>query len=280
MIFHFVVFISLLTISCSLDIHKKYFPLWSGPRLTRECKRNAKTIFLIILIGLETSTEIFARIPQRVIYGSTPQHLQNIGKQNVVLIFPGAGGPDQNTESLKKQIEITDKKKSIHDRKVYVYNWLKWRGNFIRASFDSQKVGQEVCTDLGQRDISSLHVIGISVGAFAADSCAKAYKATKSNTGKVRLTFLDPFTSKGIFGYGWGNKYFGRSADYVENYINTDDPVPSTSDPLQEAYNFDVTNSKMKKSYAPKEGDSMHSWPGKLLTSNICTFQYININIL
>ena len=38
-----------------------------------------------------------------------------------------------------------------------------------------------------------------------------------------------------MFGYGWGVKNFGTgvsSADIVEDYLNTDDPVPTTSDPV------------------------------------------------
>jgi hypothetical protein len=61
-----------------------------------------------------------------------------------------------------------------------VYDWLKWRGNFLRASFDSQIVGSNVCSALAdaekqQGEIKHLHVIGVSVGAFAADSCIKIF---------------------------------------------------------------------------------------------------------
>lgn len=61
-----------------------------------------------------------------------------------------------------------------------VYDWLKWRGNFLRASFDSQIVGNKVCSVLAdaekqQGEIKNLHVIGVSVGAFAADSCIKIF---------------------------------------------------------------------------------------------------------
>jgi hypothetical protein len=66
------------------------------------------------------------------------------------------------------------------NRYVEVYDWLKWRGNFLRASFDSQIVGNNVCSSLAEGekevgDIKNLHVIGVSVGAFAADSCVKIF---------------------------------------------------------------------------------------------------------
>ena len=57
---------------------------------------------------------------------------------------------------------------------------MKWRGSFLRASFDSQIVGKKVCSSLAeaekqQGEIKHLHVIGVSVGAFAADSCIKVF---------------------------------------------------------------------------------------------------------
>ena len=112
----------------------------------------------------------------------------------------------------------------------------------------------------------------------------------------TRLTLLDPFTSKGVFGYGWGAKNFGKGteihdleknlevkfilvlpnviklishmtliigsgADITEDYINRDDPVPTTNEPLPLAYTFDVTNSIARNKFTPQGGDTMHSWP-------------------
>ena len=56
--------------------------------------------------------------------------------------------------------------------------------------------------------LRNVEIIGISVGAFAADSCAKwlhqGYNkddlAPKRVQPYTELTLLDPFTSKGIFG--------------------------------------------------------------------------------
>ena len=135
------------------------------------------------------------------------------------------------------------------------------------------------------KGLRNLNLIGISVGAFAADSCSKYYHATFNGAddadnlkpANVHLTLLDPFTSKGIFGYGWGMRNFGKSlesskfpsllkselaADVFDVYLNSDDPVPSTNDPIDNAYNFDVTKSASKASFLPPEGQSMHSWPG------------------
>lgn len=166
-------------------------------------------------------------------------------------------------------------------RYVKVYDWSKWRGSFIRAAFDSQGVGAKVCRELAesedsQHPIRSIHSIGVSVGAFAADSCIKAFDRTKQMVGhahaQTRLTLLDPFTSKGIFGYGWGVDNFGRGADVVEDYLNTDDPVPTTNDPAKLAFNYDITNADAKKAFQPIAGESFHSWPGATHTHTLTDF--------
>jgi hypothetical protein len=207
-------------------------------------------------------------VPQEVIYGSSPTPLPKREKgKDLVIIFPGAGGPDRYIDSLKTNIEKSDREHRVK-RDVFVYDWLPWRGNFIRAAFDGTTVGENICRDIVSREsnegpISSLHLIGISVGSFAADACAKTYKSTSEHPGFVRETYLDPFTSKGIFGAGWGIRNFGKSADVVEDYVNCDDPVPFTSDPLSRAHTFDITKSESRKAFTPDEGFSMHCWPGE-----------------
>ena len=50
-------------------------------------------------------------------------------------------------------------------------------------------------------------------------------------------------------------------ADITEDYVNRDDPVPTTNEPLPLAYTFDVTNSLSRSKFTPQGGDTMHSWP-------------------
>lgn len=245
---------------------------WSLPKLKRSDIRNIKLLFLLSLISVETSTELFVRMPQEIIYGSTPMPITSRkGESSVVVIFPGAGGPDIHTETLKNRIISADRAKGVK-RLVTVYDWRPWLGSFLRASFDGQQVGKRVCKQLAldeaqQGNLKHLHAIGISVGSFAADSCVKAYKKTSENPGYTRATFLDPFTSKGIFGYGWGTRNFGKWADIAESYLNADDPVPTTNDPLNLAHTYDITNANLKKEFTPVKGESYHSWPGNEIYS-------------
>jgi hypothetical protein len=78
--------------------------------------------------------------------------------------------------------------------------------------------------------LNSIQLIGTSVGAFAADAATTETKSMA--TGEVpyvQLKLLDPFTQRGINDFGYGNRTFGKSPDYVEPYLNTDDPVPSST---------------------------------------------------
>jgi hypothetical protein len=82
-------------------------------------------------------------------------------------------------------------------------------------------------------NLKTIHLIGISVGSFAANAAAVECKASpKDKRPFIQLTLLDPFTQRGIFDFGYGNRVFGKSADYAQQYLNTDDPVPSTNAPL------------------------------------------------
>ena len=126
-----------------------------------------------------------------------------------------------------------------------------------------------------------LHTVGVSVGAFAADACINEFKAEserlnklknlrsdtsdtiKEQVTKSKLTLLDPFCSKGIFQSWYGNCNFGKSSDFCEQYLNTDDVVPFTNEPLKYCYCYDVTASDDRKMFIPLPGDNMHSWPGK-----------------
>ena len=102
--------------------------------------------FVLALLAVESSSEIFVRLPQQLVYGSTPQfistrkadqdwnrcctksvnfiirifnlilrlqkHYSSL-QDSVVLIFPGAAGPDSSTQLLKDRIQKSDEKNGI-----------------------------------------------------------------------------------------------------------------------------------------------------------------------
>lgn len=128
------------------------------------------------------------------------------------------GGPDENIKNLYNRIVYCDQVSGVK-RFVCCYDWSAWVGNLFRAAYDSEHVGKvvgnqvaEVINNSAERSTRNVHVIGISVGAFAANAFLSTITAKVSKTKKVyrRLTLLDPFTSKGIFGAAYGPRQFGR----------------------------------------------------------------------
>ena len=88
--------------------------------------RNIKLGFLLSVVGLEACSEIYARLPQPMLYGSEPQPITSVSKpgSGVVLIFPGAGGPDIRTKQLAERIANSDKEMGL-DRSVLVESPLE-----------------------------------------------------------------------------------------------------------------------------------------------------------
>lgn len=222
----------------------------------------------VAVAGSAILIEGYSRLPQKLIFGSTPRPIAPFKETDAVIIFPGASGPDDNTSNLAQAVIDSDKKCGI-ERHVEVYDWSPWKGNLIRASFDGQSVGKIIGKQLAEehKNLKSLHVMGVSVGAFAADSCSYEFQKSQENILRttpapyVRLTLLDPFTQRGLFGTKYGLKLFGKSATYCEQYLNTDDPVPSTNEAISMGFVSDITGSASRKAFVPLKGDSMHSWP-------------------
>ena len=112
-----------------------------------------------------------------------------------------------------------------------------------------------------------LHLIGVSVGGFAANAAATTIMRQTENANspsqpcRVRLTLLDPFCGRGLFQPNYGRDHFGKFATTAIHILNTDDPVPTTNDPLPHCYCLDVTKAPEREEFVPPTGDSMHSWP-------------------
>jgi len=193
------------------------------------------------------STLLKSRLSQ--IRKSIREDYKNILNDKHTFIFPGAGGIDELVMELQS---------TIPDSKIL--DWKKYRGNVLTAAFDGEAVGETI-TDLLLEGCKqqTFHFIGISVGAFCANAAATSL--FRFSNKEVYVTLLDPFCGRGIFNPKYGNQHFGKYATRAIQILNTDDPVPTTNDPLPYCCCIDVTNSKHRATFVPLPGDSMHSWP-------------------
>ena len=176
--------------------------------------------------------------------------------RHATIVFHGSGGQDVYTDRLMRGLRQNN---NNVDNKSYYHHIVDWSGystNVFQASYNGQRIGRLVANELKNRapHLQTLHVIGISVGSFAADELTRSFKA-KQHEPFVQLTLLDPFTQRGIFGLGYGNRNFGSAADYTQQYLNTDDPVPSTNAPLDLAdVCYDITDLRPSEIFG-------HDWP-------------------
>ncbi|KAG7346513.1 lipase [Nitzschia inconspicua] len=231
---------------------------------------NRKKFFVAAVTLMLSSSillEIYSRIGTLFIKDDSPRDkllppsvTSNI--QHATLVFHGSGGQDAYTDALMEQL-----RKGDPSQYTQMVEWSLYSSNIFQASFNGERIGQMAAKELVDlfpkgNNLQTVHLIGVSVGCFAADSAARRLKqilddshGTSSSTRPfVQLTLLDPFTQRGIFGLGYGNQVFGVAADYTQQYLNTDDPVPSTNAPLLNSVCYDITNLRPENIFG-------HDWP-------------------
>ena len=199
--------------------------------------------------------------------------------EDVTIVFHGAAGPDQYTDELMTNLAKANHRRPPRSKSKSTYyqtmiDWSDLSSNILQASFNGQRLGRETASRLLARcpNLKTLHLIGISVGAFAADECCKSikksvhgvasesspntdnYDENDNNDVYIQLTLLDPFQQRGVLGTGYGNANFGGMADYARQYLNTDDPVPSTNAPLDKCVCYDITELRPEEIFG-------HDWP-------------------
>ena len=72
------------------------------------------------------------------------------------------------------------------------------------------------------------------------------------------LSLTDPFTARSDRPLAdlWGMRNFGASADFAEQFLNSDDIAPSTNDPIPLCYVWDVTGAKERETFPLPGGGS------------------------
>lgn len=136
--------------------------------------------------------------------------------KTMVLVFPGAGGPDANSAAVVEAL-----RRARRGSVVLEFDWREWVGGELRGSANGRTLGAALGTRLakwaegqsppGTADIlRCLHIIGISVGAQAADAACGAFAVgCRETQTHRRLTLLDPFTASGLLGLAFAPRARG-----------------------------------------------------------------------
>ena len=221
-------------------------------------------------IAIASLTELYSRSGQP--NESNVAQLTNLPHKKpalMTIVFHGAGGQDKYTAELIERLNSNNNNNYVH-----ICDWSVFSQSIVKAAFNAQRVGKIQATRIASNyDCAvSVHFIGISVGAFAADAAAKELKRL-SKKSFVQLTLLDPFTQRGVFGFGWGKRHFGEGVDYCQQFMNTDDPVPSTNVKCNHAVCFDVTES------SKRDKDIFgHDWPLVFFSRHVANIGLIDEN--
>ena len=127
----------------------------------------------------------------------------------------------------------------------------------FRCTFNARRIGHDLGEKLSElENIKRLHLIGHSAGAFVVYAMCEAMK--KRNEGIfIHTTYLDPVSIYGGIDWGYGTRNFGSCADISDAYIDHEDGVPGSDDPLMNPHTFDVTGLKKAAGFT----GSPHLWP-------------------
>lgn len=183
----------------------------------------------------------------------TPAHIESM-----TIVFHGTGADAHYTNLIDK----LDRSTPPHVM-VYAIDWLQFSKNQFLAAKHGETIGRLIGEQLKDLSLNSLNIIGISVGAFPAHFASKVFKEKGIvNYPEVTLTFLDPFSLRGLFDFNFGVRNFGEGIEGCFHYLNSDDRVPSTNRPLDHCQTIDITHLK-------PIGIQGHDWPTIYFTSQI-----------
>lgn len=210
----------------------------------------AASLVIVLVAGL--GLEAYSRRADR--FDVAPLALP-ADSRSVVLIFHGSGdGKDPVLEEIAERFRALAGAGTV----VINYRWSSAADHRLRAAANAVRLGHALGAELARLpELSALHLIAHSAGAYVPDALCEAYRAAGGAPARIEMTFLDPFGIRGFFDWTHGARTHGRCADFAESIISTDDNAPATNTPLRQAFNLDVTRDPGRAGFAL----SGHYWP-------------------
>lgn len=142
------------------------------------------------------------------------------------------------------------------DTKVISIDWNPYSEDVFRCAISAKRIGRKIGGLItGQEQIESLHLIGHSCGAFVIYGMCREVKYRSARI-TIQSTYLDPLSVYGLY-WDYGIDNFGDCADFADGYIDVEDDVPGSNQPLSHAFTVDVTPARIKHGI----GISPHNWP-------------------
>lgn len=179
------------------------------------------------------------------------------GADRLLVIVPsGFDDPDVWADGMATK--VTDNLAEPERWDVVVFGWKVDESEPIKAARRAADYGRWLGRELkddARYPYTHVHFLAHSLGAHVIHEASDVLEGRLD----IHETYLDPFGARGVLRTSYGQRRFGRNADYAEAYINNDDTVPYTDEPLRSLHTFDVT-ALASSAYDDEEG---HAWPIK-----------------
>ena len=223
----------------------------SAPRPGRRRLLAALFVTLVIVGG---ALELYTRLPN---VDRIPVLYLPAGVQVVTLLIHGAqDGDDPLLPGIV--LALSERDAGEPASAVQLVNWEPASDDRLRAAANARVIGKAIGERLARLGtVRELRLVAHSVGAFMPDAICESFRAASPRPVRVEIEFLDPFQINGFFDWSWGARHHGRCADFALSVLNTDDNAPATTQPLQQAFNLDVTRHPARAGF--KLGG--HRWP-------------------
>lgn len=170
-----------------------------------------------------------------------PHPTPRAGREGLLLVAHGYGNnPGHWPARLIERIVAVEPRAEAWD--IYAHDWEREANRPLTAARRGYRIGERLAADLlaAGDPYPVVHLVGQSLGAHLVQGFLDEYRFRRGNAA-VHVTFLDPFALRGLLGFGWGVRAFGRGADFAECYIVRREPALGTNRYLRRAHNFDIT---------------------------------------
>jgi len=176
---------------------------------------------------------------------------------DLLLLFHGTNG-SQDSDWLRLADTLNQGASENTAAQVENVIWSPWSDNQFRASAHAESIAKKLGEDLANKDqLQRLHLFASSAGSYLLEPLCEAIREARGDGPTIVMTYLDPIGIKGSLDFTYGYRNYGQCADYAEVYLNTDDAVPGTNKPVEQAYTIDITALKEAEGFS----GNGHVWP-------------------
>jgi hypothetical protein len=205
---------------------------------------------MLILIGFA----VYTRYPSSAV--SSGLQLDPATEYAVILIHGVGGENEPLLLGIAEQFEaeLADQPGAA----VVYYDWSPWSDSRLRSGAHGLVLAEQLGAELASLpELRHVRLIVHSAGARFPDPLCEAYQSLAARPAHIEATFIDGMSIRGFMDVGYGYRNFGRCPDFSAAVFSHDGEVPGTNEPLDHAYNIDVTNARGRS----ESGLDSHHWP-------------------